>query len=80
MLWKTVYGINCTRCKKIIYVGMTSRSVKNRLKEHEADVRLRRKKPVPEYFYGNGHCAMDMGVSVLEVINDKPETTDKFGS
>ena len=29
-----IYGINCIQCGKIVYVGETSRSLKERLKEH----------------------------------------------
>ena len=38
--------------------------MKDRLKEHEADVRLQRNEPLKEYFNGNGYSAMDVGVSV----------------
>ena len=51
--WNVVYGINCTRCGKIVYVGETGRTLKDRLKEHEADVRLRREKPMAEHFSRN---------------------------
>ena len=30
-----LYGINCVRCKKIVYVDETERTLKHRLKEHE---------------------------------------------
>ena len=38
--------MNCTRCDKIVYVGETGRTLKGRLKEHEADVRLGRENPM----------------------------------
>ena len=44
--WNVVYGIICTVCQKIVYVGDTSRTVKDRLQEHDADVRHARNKPV----------------------------------
>ena len=69
--WNVVYGINCTRCDKIVYVGETGRTLKDRLKEHEADVRLGREKPMAEHFNKNGHCVKDMGVCVLECIRDE---------
>ncbi|KAH3833104.1 hypothetical protein DPMN_106405 [Dreissena polymorpha] len=45
----------------MVYVGETSRSLKERAKEHEADVRLRREKPISEHFNGAGHRVQDMG-------------------
>ncbi|KAH3751822.1 hypothetical protein DPMN_186398 [Dreissena polymorpha] len=60
----------------MVYVGETSRSLKERAKEHEADVRLRRDKPISEHFNGAGHRVQDMGVSVLTQIRDSPIITD----
>ena len=69
-MWNVVYGINCVRCKKMVYVGETGRTLKQRLKEHEADVRLRRDKPIADHFCDVGHSQDDMGVCVLERIQD----------
>ena len=69
-MWNVVYAINCIRCKKMVYVGETGRTLKQRLKEHEADVRLRRDKPIADHFCGVGHSQDDMGVCVLERIQD----------
>jgi hypothetical protein len=66
-----VYGIGCRTCRKVVYVGETSRTVKDRIKEHEADVRLKRKKPVADHFNGKNHDIEDMTVTVLEKIMDK---------
>ena len=63
-------AISCKICKKMVRVGKTSRSVKNRLKEHEADVRHRRNKPVAGHFNSNGHSVENMGVSILELVRD----------
>ena len=68
--WNVVYGITCTVCQKIVYVGETSRTVKERLKEHDAHVRHGRNKPVADHFGSSGHTAENMGVTVLEVIRD----------
>ncbi|KAH3823365.1 hypothetical protein DPMN_125164 [Dreissena polymorpha] len=54
----------------MVYVGETSRSLKERAKEHEADVRLRRDKPISEHFNGTGHRGQDMSISVLTQIRD----------
>ncbi|KAH3827578.1 hypothetical protein DPMN_129515 [Dreissena polymorpha] len=49
----------------MVYVGETSRSLKERAKEHEADVRLRKEKPISEHFNGAGHRVQDMGHMTL---------------
>ncbi|KAH3702278.1 hypothetical protein DPMN_077289 [Dreissena polymorpha] len=54
----------------MVYVGETSRSLKERAKEHEADVRLRRDKQISEHFNGAGLRMQDIGVSVLTQIRD----------
>lgn len=64
-VWNVIYGISCTICKR-----ETSRSVKDRLKEYEADVRHRRDKPVAGHFNSNGHSVENMGVSILELVGD----------
>ncbi|XP_045178135.2 uncharacterized protein LOC123538232 [Mercenaria mercenaria] len=68
--WNLVYGINCIQCDKIVYIGETSRSLKERLREHEADIRLKRTKPVAEHFNTPGHSIGDVGVSVLEHMKE----------
>ena len=68
--WNVVYGITCTVCQKIVYVGETSRTVKDRLNENDADVRHGRNKPVADHFGSSEHTGEDMGVTVLEVIRD----------
>ncbi|KAH3833591.1 hypothetical protein DPMN_106903 [Dreissena polymorpha] len=54
----------------MVYVGETSRSLKECAKEHEADVRLRKDKPITENCNGAGHRGQDMGISVLTQIRD----------
>ena len=66
-----VYGIYCKKCKRIVYVGETSRTVGERLKEHMADVRLGRDRAVAHHFRGEGHDIEDIGFKVLELISDK---------
>ena len=45
-----VYGIHCNKCKRMMYVGETSRTVGERLKEHMADIRLGRDRAVAHHF------------------------------
>ncbi|XP_053403160.1 uncharacterized protein LOC128558275 [Mercenaria mercenaria] len=52
------------------YIGETSRSLKERLREHEADIRLKRTKPVAEHFNTPGHSIGDVGVSVLKHMKE----------
>ncbi|KAH3872358.1 hypothetical protein DPMN_035573 [Dreissena polymorpha] len=55
----------------MVYVGETSRSLKERAKEHEADVRLRREKPISEHFNGAGHRVQDMGITLHCLLKEK---------
>ena len=56
------------KCKKVVYVGETSRSFKERLKEHEADIRLKRLEPVAEHYNKLDHSLDDIGVTVVEYV------------
>ncbi|KAH3859239.1 hypothetical protein DPMN_101955 [Dreissena polymorpha] len=47
----------------MVYVGETSRSLKERLKEHEADTRHHKSKPVAEHFNSKDH-------GILQTIRD----------
>ena len=60
-LWHNLYEM-----QKVIYVERLPGRWKI-----EADVRLRRNKPVTKHFNGNGYSAIDIGVSILEFIKDK---------
>ncbi|KAH3697204.1 hypothetical protein DPMN_084693 [Dreissena polymorpha] len=46
------------------------RHIKERTKEHEADERLRRDKPISEHFNGVDHGGQDIGISVLTQKRD----------
>ena len=63
-----VCSIRCTRYSNIVYVGETSRKIKERMKLHDADVRLRRYKAVGDHFNSHGHSRSDMEVVILERI------------
>jgi len=71
--WNVIYGINCIQCDTKVYVGETSRSLKERLKEHEADKRHHRSKPVAEHFNSRDHSVEDMGVCILQNIRDNSD-------
>ncbi|KAH3695923.1 hypothetical protein DPMN_083382 [Dreissena polymorpha] len=57
----------------MVYVGETSRSLTERLKEHEADTRHHRSNPVAEHFNSREHGVEDMGVCVLQTITDNSD-------
>jgi hypothetical protein len=69
-LTNVIYGLTCSDCEKIVYVGETGRAVAERYKEHEADIRLKRDKAVPNHFNQKGHSGDSVGVVVLERIRD----------
>ncbi|KAH3712172.1 hypothetical protein DPMN_071851 [Dreissena polymorpha] len=57
----------------MVSVGETSRSLKERLKEHEANTRHHRSKPVAEHFNSREHGVEDMGVCVLQTFRDNSD-------
>ena len=67
-----VYLLTCDTCKKQ-YVGETKRPFIVRLKEHLADIRLKRDKPLA--IHVNGHASDNKKVfpQITEVINRDPE-------
>jgi hypothetical protein len=66
-----VYMIYCGHCDKPVYVGETERTLGERLKEHLADVRLRRDTPVSTHFARTGHGVDDFKAAVLERMCDE---------
>lgn len=65
-----VYGITCGKCSKIVYIGETERRLRDRIKEHLADVRHQREKAVARHFNDEEHAITDFGVVILEKIID----------
>ena len=49
-----VYAVTCTACSKV-YIGETGRTLETRGKEHLADIKYRRHKPVALHFNSEGH-------------------------
>ena len=54
----------------MMYVGETSRTVGERLKEHMADIRLGRDRAVAHHFRAENHDIEDVRFKVLELITD----------
>ena len=71
LMWNAVYGIHCKTCEKIMYVGETSRSVGERLKEHLADIKYNRQTAVAAHFNEESHSDTDAGFVILECVRDK---------
>ena len=72
-----IYLLTCKTCKKQ-YIGETKRPFKVRLKEHLADIRLKRDKPVSNHINSHNSSEHVVFPQILEVINrdpDRPETT-----
>ena len=72
-----IYLLTCNICKKQ-YVGKTKRPFNVRLKEHLADIRLKRDKPVAIHINSHGIETRTIIPQVIEIINrdpDKQETT-----
>lgn len=61
-----VYGLFCNECDRVVYVGETERSAKERLKEHLDDIRLGRRKSVPEHFNQKGHDINNVEFILIE--------------
>ena len=73
-----IYLLTCTSCKKQ-YVGETKRPFIVRLKEHLADIRLKRDKPVAIHINSHTSDINKVIPHIIEVINrdpDLPETTN----
>ena len=59
-----VYAITCKSCS-MVYIGETSRTLETRFKEHLADVRHSRERPVALHFNSHNHSIRDISVAVV---------------
>ena len=69
-----IYGLTCTKCGKVVYVGETGRQLKDRVDEHLRDIRLNRDKPVATHFNSNNHSIHNVQVSVLEKVHGQSKS------
>ncbi len=69
-----VYGLACTKCDKIVYVGETGRELQERITEHMRDIRLKRDKPVSDHFNEVNHSLVNLRVTCLEKVIDRSHT------
>jgi hypothetical protein len=65
-----VYGLTCCTCKKLVYVGETGRSILERFKEYDADIRLQRNTAEARHFTTTNHSSNNLGLVILELIKD----------
>ena len=72
-----VYCIQCTKCQQI-YIGQTSRKIKERFGEHKTSVRTCQKTAIGDHFNGPGHSVSNMTIFALEkVFNPAPQVLEK---
>ena len=67
-----IYLLTCNICKKQ-YVGETKRAFVVRLKEHLADIRLKRDKPVANHINSHQQSTKTVIPQIIEVIKRDPE-------
>ena len=59
-----VYGIWCSKCSKVVYVGQTGDKVYTRMQNHLSSIRFKRdgRIPVSRHFTERGHTEVDFRV------------------
>ena len=65
-----VYCLTCPKCH-VQYVGETKRTMQVRYKEHIADIKNNRNKPVSSHFLGSPHRISDLVPTILESCKSK---------
>ena len=71
--YNLIYVIHCTQCSKI-YIGETGRTLETRFKEHLADIKHNRDKPVANHFNSPNHSvhhARVKGLWLMKTSNPK---------
>ena len=67
--YNIVYVIRCTKCAKL-YIGETGRTLDTRFKEHLADIKYHRDKPVASHFNQAGHSIHNVRVKSGQVRSE----------
>ena len=62
-----IYCINCKKCQQI-YIGQTSRQLKDRFSEHKTSVRTSQKNAIGDHFNGPGHSLSHMTIFAIEKV------------
>ena len=58
-----IYALLCKKCDKIVYVGETERTLKERIDEHKRDIKYQKEKPIMRHF--RNHGVLDLQVAVV---------------
>ena len=58
-----IYALLCKKCDKIVYVGETERTLKERIDEHKRDIKYQKEKPIMRHFINHG--VRDLQVAVV---------------
>ena len=66
-----MYLITCDICQQQ-YVGETKRSFGTRIKEHLADIKHKRDKPLSLHFRQKSHKTTKLTYQIIEIINKDP--------
>ena len=75
-----VYGIWCSKCNKVVYVGQTGDKIYTRMQNHLSSIRCKRdgRIPVSRHFTERGHTEADFRVIGLERTWGHSEERRKF--
>lgn len=77
-----IYGISCEMCLsgKIFYVGLTHRTLRDRLNQHRSNIYCGRVTSVSSHFLNSAHSAANMRVTAIEKIgkSERLEMREEF--
>ena len=62
-----IYCLQCGKCNQI-YIGQTSRALKDRFSEHKTSVRTNQKNTIGDHFNGPGHNLGHMKIFGIEKV------------
>ena len=77
LTYKVAYVIHCTKCAQL-YIELTGRTFDTRFKEHVADIKHRRDKPVTNHFSKTGDtihniCLKGLYLLFTDSVNDRKD-------
>ena len=67
----TIYAISCHLCPKAIYIGKTSKSIRQRMNGHRKEIKHNRNKPVAEHFNKFDHTLENLRLAVIKKVKGK---------
>ena len=63
-----VYGMHCERCEKVVYVGKSQNSLRERFYAHRHDFSIEDENKPVAHFLGDGHSWQDLKVVGIEQV------------